>query len=105
MRIVKLPHGYIAKWLHGYINHSAIRPFNHSKARKGFTLIELLIVIAVVGVLAVGVLTAINVTSQIGKANLSKAKTFSASVENSLAINQVGKWSFEEAMPQEVTMS
>lgn len=66
---------------------------------KGFTLIELLIVIAVIGVLSAGVLAAVNVTSQIYKANLSKAKTFAASIENSLSINQFAKWSFEEIEP------
>ena len=67
-----------------------------SSNNLAFTLIELLIVIAVIGVLSVGVVTALNITSQIDKANLSKAKTFAASVENDLSINQVGKWSFDE---------
>ena len=62
----------------------------------GFTLIELLIVIAVIGILSVGLLIAINVTGNLDKTNLAKAKTFAASVENDLSINQVGKWSFEE---------
>lgn len=65
---------------------------------RGFTLIELLVVIAVLGVLSAGVLTAINITGNINKANLAKAKTFSASLENALAISQVGKWSFEETV-------
>ena len=63
---------------------------------RGFTLVELLIVVAVVGVLSVGVLTAINVVSNINKATIARAKTFAASVENDIAISQVGKWSFEE---------
>ena len=63
---------------------------------KGFTLIELLIVIAVLGILSVGVLIALNVTGNLNKASLAKVKTFSASIENDLSINQVGKWSFEE---------
>src|SRR3989344_4041409 len=66
------------------------------RIKGGFTLIELLVVIAVIGVLSAGVLTAINITSQLTKANLAKAKTFAASVENSLGFDQVGKWSFED---------
>ena len=69
---------------------------NSNCKSKGFTLIELLIVVAVVGVLSAVVIGALNITSQIGKANLAKAKTFAASLENSLAITQAGKWSFEE---------
>lgn len=63
---------------------------------KGFTLIELLIVIAILGILSVAIVTALNVVGNLNKATLAKAKTFSASVENALSINQVGKWSFEE---------
>ena len=65
-------------------------------SHRGFTLIELLIVIAVLGILSVGVLIALNVTGNLNKASLAKVKTFSASIENDLSINQVGKWSFEE---------
>lgn len=64
--------------------------------RKGFTLIELLVVIAVIGVLSAGVVMAINVGSKINSANIAKTKTFASSIENNLAINQIGKWSFEE---------
>ncbi|MEK7533911.1 MAG: LamG-like jellyroll fold domain-containing protein [Patescibacteria group bacterium] len=70
---------------------------NKRLSGAGFTLVELLIVIAILGILSVAVLGAINVTSSLNKANLAKAKTFSASVENTLSINQVGKWSFEES--------
>ncbi len=45
-----------------------------SEARKGFTLIELLIVIAILGVLAAGVVTAINPLRRINQANDSKVK-------------------------------
>jgi prepilin-type N-terminal cleavage/methylation domain-containing protein len=58
---------------------------------KGFTLIELLIVIVVVAVLGTVVVIAINPLEIINSANLAKAKTFAASVENNLAINRVGK--------------
>ena len=64
---------------------------------KGFTLIELLIVIAVLGILSVGVLIALNVTGNLNKASLAKVKTFSASIENDLSINNVGKWSFDDS--------
>lgn len=43
-------------------------------ARKGFTLIELLIVIAILGVLAAGVVAAINPTKRMNQANDSKVK-------------------------------
>ena len=42
--------------------------------QKGFTLVELLVVIAVLGVLAAGVLTAINPLKRINQANDSKIK-------------------------------
>ena len=73
-----------------------MKQLNNGKASQGFTLIELLIVIAVLGILATGILTVINTTSQVKKATLVKAKKLSASIENSLSLSQVGKWSFEE---------
>jgi len=63
---------------------------------RGFTLIELLIVIAVLGVLAGGVIVAINPTAKINAANMAKAETFSASVQNNLAMDLVGEWTFNE---------
>jgi len=63
----------------------------------GFTLIELLVVVAVLGILAGGILIALNIGGTIDKASLTKAKKFAASLENGLAISQVGKWSFEDA--------
>lgn len=83
------------------MNHAKINAIIRNSSfiiqlRRGFTLIELLVVIAILGIVAVAILAAINVTGNLTKANLSNAKTFAASVENSLAINQVGKWSFEE---------
>jgi len=70
-----------------------MKQFNN---RRGFTLIELLIVIAILGILSVAVVTALNIVGNLNKATLARAKTFNASVENALSINQVGKWSFEE---------
>lgn len=65
---------------------------------RGFTLIELLVVIAVLGALAGGVLVAINPIGKINSANLAKAETFDASVQNSLAIDLVGEWTFNEGI-------
>jgi len=73
----------------------AIEQFNNCKYPKGFTLIELLVVVAVLGILAGGILIALNIGGTIDKASLVKAKKFAASLENGLAISQVGKWSFE----------
>jgi len=75
-----------------------MKQLNNGKASQGFTLIELLIVIAVLGILATGILTVINTTSQVKKATLVKAKKLSASIENSLSLSQVGKWSFESVV-------
>jgi len=73
-----------------------MKQHNNIESLKGFTLIELLVVIAVLGILASGILTVINITSQVEKATITRAKKFAASLENGLAVNQVGKWSFEE---------
>jgi len=71
-------------------------PLREREGVRGFTLIELLVVIAILGILAVAVVTALNIVGNLNKGTLARAKTFSASVENALSINQVGKWSFEE---------
>ena len=71
-----------------------MKQFNN-RAYRGFTLIELLVVVAVLGILAGGILIALNITGTIGKASLTKAKKFAASLERGLTISQVGKWSFE----------
>ena len=73
----------------------AIEQFNNCKSPKGFTLIELLVVVAVLGILAGGILIALNIGGVLGKANLTKAKKFAAQLERGLVISQVGKWSFE----------
>lgn len=49
--------------------------FEKLSSSKGFTLIELLIVIAVIGVLAAGVLVAINPLQQIRRANDTKIRS------------------------------
>jgi len=73
-----------------------MKQHNNIEYSKGFTLVELLVVVAVLGILAGGILIALNIGGVLGKANLTKAKKFAASLENGLAVSQVGKWSFEE---------
>ena len=68
---------------------------------RGFTLIELVIVIAILGIVASGIVIAINPLGKLNSANLAKVKTFSASTENALIISQIGKWSFEEVVNNE----
>lgn len=51
---------------------------------KGFTLIELLIVIAIIGILAVAILSAINPVEQIAKANDSAKKSDAAEYLNAV---------------------
>ena len=70
---------------------------------RGFTLIELLIVIAVVGVLGGGVLIAIDPAGKISSANLAVAETFSASMQNNLAFDLVGEWTFDDGSLSPVT--
>jgi len=63
---------------------------------KGFTLIELLVTVALLGILAGGILMVLDIGGILTKAKLTQAKKFSASIENTLALSQVGKWSFED---------
>jgi prepilin-type N-terminal cleavage/methylation domain-containing protein len=67
-----------------------------SSHERGFTLIELLIVIAILGILAGGVVVAIDPLAKINSANLAKVETFAASMQNSLAMDLVGEWTFDE---------
>jgi len=61
---------------------------------KSFTLIELLVVIVIIGILA-GVIM-ISTSSSIDKANIAKSKVFAESVKNSLMLNLVSEWKFDE---------
>ena len=61
---------------------------------KGFTLIELLIIVAVLGILAAGIIVVIDPLAKINSANLAKTETFAASIQNSLAMDLVGEWTF-----------
>ena len=73
-------------------------PLREREGVRGFTLIELLVVIAILGILAVAVVTALNIVGNLNKGTLARSKTFNASIENALSINQVGKWSFEDGV-------
>lgn len=55
-----------------------------SDAKRGFTLIELLIVIAIIGVLAAGILIIINPLGQLKKARDAQRKSALAQVRNAL---------------------
>ena len=78
----------------GKVNNLTIQQFNN-RAHRGFTLIELIIVIAILGILATGILTIINVGGTLNKADIAKAKIFSKSIESNKPA-EVGKWSFED---------
>src|SRR3989337_998731 len=89
-------------WSRGFTQHH-LRELKELKKQMevfisgaGFTLIELLIVIAVVGVLGTGVLVAIDPAGKINSANIAKAETFSAGIQNNLAIDLVGEWTFDD---------
>ena len=62
---------------------------------KSFTLIELLVVIVIIGILA-GVIM-ISTSSSIDKANMAKVMTFSESLNNSMLLNLISEWNFDEA--------
>jgi len=64
---------------------------------KGFTLVEILIVIAVVGVLAVGVLVAINPLEQIARGRDAERKTTVSSLSNALESSVVFQSQYPEA--------
>ena len=63
---------------------------------KSFTLIELLVVIVIIGILA-GVIM-ISTSSSIDKANISKLKIYDDSIKNSLLMNLVSEWTFEDGL-------
>ncbi len=61
---------------------------------KSFTLIEILVVIVVIGVLSAFIL--VGMSSITASANMSKGQAFSNSVRNTLLLNLVGEWKFDE---------
>ncbi len=62
--------------------------------KKSFTLIELLVVIAILGLLASIVL--VNTKGVREKAKIAKTLEFSQSIQNTLGVEAVGIWSFDE---------
>jgi len=60
---------------------------------KSFTLIEILVVIVVIGVLSAFIL--VGMTSITNSANITKSKTFSNSIRNSLLTNLVSEWKLD----------
>jgi len=66
-----------------------------SKIEKAFTLIELLVVIAIIGILAGMVV--VNMSGATESARIAKVKVFSNSIQDSLLMNRVSEWNFDEA--------
>jgi prepilin-type N-terminal cleavage/methylation domain-containing protein len=62
--------------------------------KKAFTLIELLVVIAIIGILSGLIVVSMGGMTQ--KASIAKAQVFSSSLRNSLMMNIVGEWKFDE---------
>jgi prepilin-type N-terminal cleavage/methylation domain-containing protein len=62
--------------------------------KQAFTLIELLVVIAIIGILSG--LIVISMSGVTNKANIAKAQVFSNSLRNSLMLNLVSEWKFDE---------
>jgi prepilin-type N-terminal cleavage/methylation domain-containing protein len=67
----------------------------HKLLRQAFTLIELLVVIAIIGILSGLIVVTMDGVTQ--KANIAKIQIFSNSLNNSLLINRVAEWKFDEA--------
>jgi prepilin-type N-terminal cleavage/methylation domain-containing protein len=66
-----------------------------NKILKAFTLIELLVVIAVIGVLSGLIVVSMSGTTD--KATIAKGQIFSSSLRNSLMLNIVAEWNFENS--------
>ena len=62
--------------------------------KQAFTLIELLVVIAIIGILSGLIAVAMGGMTQ--KATIAKAQVFSNSLKNSLMLNLVSEWKFDE---------
>lgn len=62
--------------------------------KQAFTLIELLVVIAIIGILSG--LIIVSMSGVTNKATIAKAQVFSDSLKNSLLLNLVSEWDFDE---------
>ncbi len=62
--------------------------------KQAFTLIELLVVIAIIGILSGLIVVSMGGVTQ--KATIAKAQVFSNSLRNSLMLNLVSEWKFDE---------
>jgi prepilin-type N-terminal cleavage/methylation domain-containing protein len=62
--------------------------------KQAFTLIELLVVIAIIGILSGLIVVSMGGVNQ--KATIAKAQVFSNSLRNSLMLNLVSEWKFDE---------
>jgi prepilin-type N-terminal cleavage/methylation domain-containing protein len=70
---------------------------------KGFTLVELLITIGIMGILATGVVVAIDPAEKINAANVAKGETFSASIQNNLGFDLAGEWTFNDGTAKDIS--
>jgi prepilin-type N-terminal cleavage/methylation domain-containing protein len=61
---------------------------------KSFTLIEILVVIVVIGIISSFIIVGLSSVSD--KANIAKSKAFSNSIRNSLLMNLVSEWKFDD---------
>ena len=71
--------------------------------KQAFTLIELLVVIAIIGILSG--LIVVSMSGVTEKANIAKSQVFSNSLRNSLMLDLVSEWKFEEGIGQTVVNS
>jgi len=71
--------------------------------KKAFTLIELLVVIAIIGILSGLIVVSMGGVTQ--KANIAKAQVFSNSLKNSLMLNLVSEWKFDQINIPEVNQT
>ena len=67
--------------------------------KTAFTLIELLVVIAIIGILSG--LIVVSMSGVTEKANIAKSQVFSNSLRNSLMINTVSQYNFNDSNLQE----
>lgn len=66
----------------------------NSNIKTAFTLVELLVVIAIVGILSG--LIIVGMSNSVQSANIAKAQIFSSSIRDSLLMDLVSEWKFDE---------